>query len=181
MFFHLPQEQQYGYDKRGKRISEHPPQVWEDIGEIACESSALHLYSVNERKRIGYLLESTAYQLKVEPSTRQPCRKVCQQGSAYSADLLIVQNTAEQQSESDEKDADRYNEKNGKEDIDGNIKPENDSNNIANNALRYSERNDRQSVSEDEIKRCQRRCVKSLKQRAAPVLRDKRCREQRHK
>ena len=61
----------------------------ENISEISCQYRALHFHSMNNRKKIRNLFESSAHKVKVEGYTRKPYGKIGQQRTAYAAYLLF--------------------------------------------------------------------------------------------
>ena len=74
----------------------------QDSAKVSCDDLAFHFDCVNEGKRICDFFECTADKIKVEPDAREPSGEVCEQCAADAADLLIIENTAEQKSEGNE-------------------------------------------------------------------------------
>ena len=148
----MAKEQKYRCGEGGEGIGEDPQKMGDYVGKIACEDRALHLYGVDEGEGVGDLLEDAAYKLQIKPRARQPGGQVCQQGAADPPYLFVGQDAAKQQTERNEENGNGENEKDGKEDIYRDVKPEKDGNKVACEALRYGKGDDWQGVAEDEIK-----------------------------
>ena len=138
--------------------------------EITRQNGSFQLHCVNERKGVRYFFEHTAHKLEVKPNTGHPSRKVCKQSATNSAYLLVGKDTSEKQAKGYEKKRYGDDEKNGEYDIESKVKPQNYSDDIAYNTLRYCNRQDRQSVAEYKINGGKGCCIESLKQRATSIL-----------
>ena len=103
MFFHLAQEKVYRQSEGGNGVAEHPPKVWKNACIIPCQHGALQLNGVDERQCVGDLLKRPTDQLQVKPGARKPGREIGKQCAADTTDLLIVQDTAKQQTKRNEK------------------------------------------------------------------------------
>ena len=84
-------------------VSYDPREIRPCIRKVPCTDGLFHSHRVAERQQFGRLFERTAHKLKIKPYARQPRGEVCQQRTAYTADLLYAQHTAAQKSECNEK------------------------------------------------------------------------------
>ena len=132
---------------------------------------------MNEGKCVCDLSEGTADKLQIKPDTGQPCCQIGQQCAADTADLFIGQNAAAEQTEGNEKNRNGQDEQHSKQKIDCDLKSQNDSRDITDDALYDRKRKDRQGIAENKIKRRQWGGIQSLEKGGVSVSRDQRCRK----
>ena len=139
----------------------------QDITESSAHDCTLQFNCVEKRQEVGDFLKNTADELKIEPYPRKPCREICQQRAADPADLLGIEDAPEEQTERDIEKAYGKDKQDRIKDIDCDIEPEDDRCYIADDALQDGNRQDRQSIPEDEIKRCRSALSRSFAMSAA--------------
>ena len=176
----MVQEGQNRENDGGSGVGYDPREIRPDIRKASCVGGLLHSHSVAERQQFGRLFERTAHKLKIKPYARQPRGEVCQQRTAYAADLLYAQHTAAQKSERNEKHRGRNYHEHRPQDVHRHLKAEEKRRYKAHCSLAQSYRQQRQSIAENEICSRERCCIKPLQKRTFAILCDERCRKKRH-
>lgn len=132
---HLTQEEQHRKDGGDKCIAKHPPKVRENSVKLTARDGALHLDRMCEGQNVTDFAESAADQFNIEPDAGEPAAEVGQKSTADAADLLDVHDTAGEQSEGHEEDGRGQESENGEQCVNGEVKPQGQGNQIADNAL----------------------------------------------
>ena len=122
LLFHLSQKEEYSCRKNDDSIAENPPQVWENIGVVAGDDSALHFDGVDKGEGVGDFFENAAHKVEVKPNAREPSREVGQERATNAAYLLVVEHTATEESEPNKEECDGNEQNEGEQNIDGDVK-----------------------------------------------------------